>query len=204
MAVCACKRVSTHVCSARVRKGGGPAGRRRPLPPPRPPHSPPPNPNPTPPQAEFSAAQPASDVAALARAVAAPALAAGLYLYTAPPKAVLREKELAASLWELRLVPAAHVHVGGSGAAAAEAGTRWLRPEVEARMSDAVPDPPAGRAAARRGGGGAGGGGAEAAEAAAARERERAVAEARRQANSAGMGSAAEGGAKAVPKWLKR
>ncbi|KAI8467936.1 MAG: hypothetical protein J3K34DRAFT_23578 [Monoraphidium minutum] len=151
-------------------------------------------------QAEFAATQPASAVAALARAVAPAALAGSLYLYTAPPKTVLKEGDMGSSLYDLKLVPAAHVHVGagpgklppGGGGGAWE----WLRPEVAALMGDDVPDPLAGRAAA----GGCGGG---ADDAAAARERERAVAEARRAASSAGAGAGEEGGKK-LPKWLKR
>lgn len=42
--------------------------------------------------------------------LAAPELAPGLYLYTTPPKTLL--KDAAASLYSLQLVPAAHIHVG--------------------------------------------------------------------------------------------
>jgi hypothetical protein len=151
-----------------------------------------------PPQAEFAATQPVGDVAALARALVSPALAPGLYLYTTPPKAVL--KDPAATLFDLRLLPAAHVHVG-SGAAGSSGGGGWLRPEVAARMSDAVP----GALEARGGGGGGeggGGGGASAAER--ERERERALAAARRAAAGAGGGAGGGDGERKVPKWLKR
>jgi hypothetical protein len=142
-------------------------------------------------------------LATLARAVAAPSVAAALYLYTAPPKVVLRERDMAATLYDLKLVPAAHVHVGADAAkqqGGAPAPGGWLRPEVAALMRDVVPGALAARAAAD---GTRGKGGLSAAEeAAAARERERAVAEARRASTAAGVGAGEEGGKK-VPKWLK-
>jgi hypothetical protein len=46
----------------------------------------------------------------LLRKVAAPEFAPALYLYTTPPKTLL--KDAAASLYSLQLVPAAHIHVG--------------------------------------------------------------------------------------------
>jgi hypothetical protein len=42
--------------------------------------------------------------------LAAPELVRGLYLYTTPPKTLL--KDAAANLYCLQLVPAAHIHVG--------------------------------------------------------------------------------------------
>ena len=154
-------------------------------------------------QADFRATQPLAAVLDLARAVAAPALAAALHLYTTPPKAVLRDA--AATLFALQLYPAAHVHVGAAGesAAAAVAGGPLgsaLRPEVAALMSDAVPAALAGRAEANAGGG-AGGSAADA-------DRERVLAEARRRAAAAAAGGRADGGdgggERKVPKWLKR
>jgi hypothetical protein len=144
-----------------------------------------------------------SALTALARAVVAPPLAPGLYLYTTPPKAVL--KDPAATLFQLRLFPAAHVHVGSSDAAKAGASAQegaWLRPEAAALMSDSVPKALEARAAAAEGGAAAAGGGGDAA--AAERERERVLANARRAAAAAGGSGVAGDGEKKVPKWLKR
>lgn len=46
----------------------------------------------------------------LLRKCAAPQLGPALYLYTTPPKTVL--KDAAATLYSLQLVPAAHLYVG--------------------------------------------------------------------------------------------
>lgn len=150
-------------------------------------------------QAEFAATKPCGDVAALARALVVPSLAPALYLYTTPPKQLL--KDMAATLYDLKLVPAAHIHVGvDAGKLPAEAVQGgWLRPEVAALMSNQVPDPLAGRAG---GGGGGSAGGRQGDEAAEAHERERVLAEARRRAASAVAGGDGEG-EKKVPKWLK-
>ncbi len=163
-------------------------------------------------QAEFAASQPVSALAALARVLVPPALAPALYLYTTPPKQVL--KDPAATLFDLKLYPAAHVHVGADAgkapAAAAAAATAavaaagasgWLRPEVAGLMTDSVPEALTRHEAAAAGGSGAGAGDA----AAAARDRERVLAEARRRAASGSAGAGAGGdGEKKVPKWMKR
>lgn len=173
-------------------------------------------------QAEFAATQPVDAVASLARSLVAPPLSSALYLYTTPPRQVIKGKQLAATLYDTGLVPAAHIHVGAdaakvtagpagggeaandtSGTAAASATWQgpWLKPEVAALMSHEVPCTLAARAQENRGASGsADAAGKEPDEAAAAQERERAIAEARRRA----AGSGADGeGAKKVPKWLK-
>eukprot|EP00882_Tetradesmus_deserticola_P028358 GHRQ01031589.1.p1 GENE.GHRQ01031589.1~~GHRQ01031589.1.p1 ORF type:complete len:403 (+),score=161.86 GHRQ01031589.1:119-1210(+) len=61
-------------------------------------------------QSDFRATDALSKVQELLRKVAAPELAAALYLYTTPPKTLL--KDAAATLYSLQLVPAAHIHVG--------------------------------------------------------------------------------------------
>ncbi|GBF90266.1 hypothetical protein Rsub_03399 [Raphidocelis subcapitata] len=148
-------------------------------------------------QAEFAATQPVGAIAELARALVQPGLAPALYLYTAPPKQVLRDA--AATLFDLRLLPAAHVHVGAEGGRAPADDSGWLRPQVAALMADEVPEALADRAAAAAGAA-AGGGGA-----AAERERERVLAEARRRAAGPAAGAAAGAdGEKKLPKWLKR
>lgn len=74
-------------------------------------------------QASFTASQPLSAVQQLVSQTALDSVAPGLYLYTTPPKTVL--KDMTATLYQLGLVPAAHLYVGcepkklkGSAAAA--------------------------------------------------------------------------------------
>lgn len=92
-------------------------------------------------QATFSASQPLSAVQQLVTQIALEAVAPALYLYTTPPKTVL--KDLTATLYQLQLVPAAHLYVG-------------CEPEkLKAQAAAAVagePYPAHARAAARRAG----------------------------------------------------
>lgn len=61
-------------------------------------------------QASFTASQPLSAVQQLVSQFALDAVAPALYLYTTPPKTVL--KDPTATLYQLKLVPAAHLYVG--------------------------------------------------------------------------------------------
>jgi tether containing UBX domain for GLUT4 len=75
-------------------------------------------------QATFESSQPLSAVQQLVTQLSVQALGPALYLYTTPPKTVL--KDLTATLYQLKLVPAAHLYVGCDvkklkGPAAAEA-----------------------------------------------------------------------------------
>lgn len=84
-------------------------------------------------QAALPATAPLSELLALARAALAPGAAAGAFLFTTPPRAVL--KDLSPSLYAAKLVPAAKVHVAvDAGKAAAGAGGTaeqlLVRPEV--------------------------------------------------------------------------
>lgn len=84
-------------------------------------------------QAALPATAPLSELLALARAALAPGAAAGAFLFTTPPRAVL--KDLSPSLYAAKLVPAAKVHVAvDAGKAAAGAGSTaeqlLVRPEV--------------------------------------------------------------------------
>lgn len=61
-------------------------------------------------QASFTASQPLSAVQQLVSQLALDAVAPALYLYSTPPKTVL--KDPTATLYQLKLVPAAHLYVG--------------------------------------------------------------------------------------------
>jgi hypothetical protein len=61
-------------------------------------------------QASFAASQPLSAVLQLVTQIALESAAPALYLYTTPPKTVL--KDMTATLYQLGLVPAAHLYVG--------------------------------------------------------------------------------------------
>jgi hypothetical protein len=61
-------------------------------------------------QASFTASQPLSAVQQLVSQLALEPVAPALYLYTTPPKTVL--KDPTATLYQLKLVPAAHLYVG--------------------------------------------------------------------------------------------
>jgi tether containing UBX domain for GLUT4 len=61
-------------------------------------------------QASFTASQPLSAVQQLVTQIALESVAPALYVYTTPPKAVL--KDMTATLYQLGLVPAAHLYVG--------------------------------------------------------------------------------------------
>lgn len=100
----------------------------------------------------------------LVRKCSATQYAQALYLYTTPPKTVL--KDPTATLYGLKLVPAAHIYIGiddkkvalgAAGGATALAGggdarpdtggfigvntsSIYLRPEVQALMQDHVPE----------------------------------------------------------------
>ncbi|KAL4452338.1 hypothetical protein ABPG75_008000 [Micractinium tetrahymenae] len=150
-------------------------------------------------QTALPATAPLAELLALARAALAPGAAAGAYLFTTPPRTVL--KDLSPSLYAAKLVPAAKVHVGvdaGKAAAAAPATMssqgqqqqQHVRPEVLA-LAEAPPE----RAAVMH---------------------TRAAAQQQQPAGAAAGGSAAAGGAaggsrasgaaqvqKGVPKWLK-
>jgi len=148
-------------------------------------------------QAEFKSTQPVSTIAALARALVDPQLAPALYLYTAPPKQVL--KDPAATLFDLKLYPAAHVYVGlDAGKAPAGAAAGWLRAEVAALMTDTVPSALGGKA--DEAGSSGNGAAAQGDEAAAARDRDRVLAEARRRAAASGSAAGGGDGEKKVPK----
>lgn len=156
-------------------------------------------------QASLPATAPLSAVLGLARAALAPGAAAQAYLFTTPPRTVL--KDLSLSLYAAKLVPAAKVQVGlkdapaagpTAGAAACEGGDAaaagLLRPEVLAlveappRRAAVMHEGRPAAAGAAPGGSGSGGGsvaGAGSAEA------------------GAGAARAAGGGGKGVPKWLK-
>jgi hypothetical protein len=78
-------------------------------------------------QAAFQASQPLSAVQQLVSQVALEGVGPALYVYTTPPKTVL--KDGSATLFQLKLVPAAHLYVGcdakklkGQAAAAAAGG----------------------------------------------------------------------------------
>ncbi|MEW5297609.1 MAG: hypothetical protein WDW38_006783 [Sanguina aurantia] len=84
-------------------------------------------------QAVFGASEPLSSLQTLASRVVAPELVRSLYLYTAPPKQVL--KDLAtATFYSSGLIPAAHVYLGvdeNSGAASSGSHVRTeLQPFV--------------------------------------------------------------------------
>lgn len=131
---------------------------------------------------------------------AAAQYAQALYLYTTPPKTVL--KDSAATLYSLKLVPAAHIHVGvdeKKAAAAASGGpSSYLRPEVQALMQDHVPEQQQqqqevlGMADSSRGG----------SDAAAVAEAQRAMRAAAAASRAEARGGDAQGGSK-VPIWLK-
>lgn len=151
-------------------------------------------------QSDFKATDALSRVQDLLHKLAAPELAPGLYLYTTPPKTLL--KDAAASLYSLQLVPAAHIHVGldeKRAQAATPTGGGWLRPEVQALMQEAVPEQQQ-AADAQQEEESAAGSSNNAAEAAAAAQRAARLAAAAARQSS---GSAAAGGGK-VPKWFKK
>ncbi len=132
-----------------------------------------------------------------------PQRAGQLYLYTAPPKAVLRDT--GATLYALQLVPAAHIYVGFHDGAMAggqlDCGVAALHPDVAALMQDAPPPPPPPAAAAQ---------GSDAADekTVAARAARLAAAAMRAQAHGDAGGRSTDssgnaGGPSKVPKWLK-
>ena len=61
-------------------------------------------------QASFSSTDTIGDVRALVARVVAPALRPALYLFTTPPRTLLKDDSL--TLYKAQLVPAAHIHVG--------------------------------------------------------------------------------------------
>ena len=61
-------------------------------------------------QATFQASQPLSAVQQLVSQIALEGVGPALYVYTTPPKTVL--KDGSATLFQLKLVPAAHLYVG--------------------------------------------------------------------------------------------
>jgi hypothetical protein len=167
-------------------------------------------------QASFSARQPLQAVQQLVRQVAVPRLAPGLYLYTTPPKAVL--KDASATLHKLKLVPAAHLYVGcdasklGGASSPGTAGP-YLRPEAMALMQDTLPPEllphlQQQQQSSNGHGHGGGGGGSSSGSAAAAAEAQRVMAAAAAASRSAAGGSGRGGGgdgeaAKKVPKWMQ-
>lgn len=169
-------------------------------------------------QASFAASQPLSTVHQLVTQVALPQLAPALYLYTTPPKTVL--KDMTATLYQLKLVPAAHLYVGfdekkvkasaGVAAATVAAGTAgsYLKTEVMALMQDSLPD----AAAAQQLGAGDDAAAAAAAVVGGGGSNEASVADAQRVLAAAAAASRAEGasssrapgaGGAKVPKWMK-
>ncbi|KAF6257927.1 hypothetical protein COO60DRAFT_1701571 [Scenedesmus sp. NREL 46B-D3] len=151
-------------------------------------------------QSDFKATDSLSQVQDLLRKVAAPELAAALYLYTTPPKTLL--KDAAATLYSLQLVPAAHIHVGldeRRAQAGTATGGSWLRSEVLALTQDTVPEQQQ-AAEPEQQQDAAGSSSSSTAEAAAAAQRAaRLTAAASRQH----AGGAAAGGGK-MPKWFKK
>jgi len=134
-----------------------------------------------------------------------------LYLYTAPPKAVV--KDLSATLYQAGLVPAANLHVGSSAPSAQRAASSHgpppasLRAEARALASDEVP---ALRPRRPRAGDGEGKGKAPAASAAAPLGPGRGGAMGLLAAGVGGGGGGAGdgaggggGGKPGVPKWLQ-
>lgn len=86
-------------------------------------------------QTALPATQPLAAVLALARAALAPQLAPAAYLFTTPPRTVVKEADLERSLYAAKLVPAAKVHVAlDASKAPAGADTTTaaacIRPEV--------------------------------------------------------------------------
>lgn len=169
-------------------------------------------------QASFRASQPLSAVQQLVAAAALPQLAPALYLYTTPPKTVL--KDATATLYQLKLVPAAHLYVGcdagrlkqqrqQTAAPAGGPGTAgpYLRPEVMALMQDVLPpellpqQPQQEQGASS--GAAAGGGGSSEAAAAAQAQRVMAAAAAASRADGSSRAAGGEGGEKKLPKWLQ-
>lgn len=139
-------------------------------------------------QTSLPATEPLAAVLALARAALVPGAEAGAYLFTTPPRTVL--KDLSLSLYAAKLVPAAKVLVGLKEGAADAATSGLIRPEVLALVEapprrDAVMHgakaEAAGAAAGGSAAGASGSGGAE----------------------GAGAARAAGAGGKGVPKWLK-
>jgi tether containing UBX domain for GLUT4 len=158
--------------------------------------------------------------------VSSPDVAAAMYLYTTPPKTVL--KDMSATLYQLQLIPAAHIYIGCddkklvgkkvsssssstdgncasqqgvSGSGSISGAASWLRPEVLALMQDSVPQL-APIAAAGAGGSSSG----EPQTVAAAMEAQRALRLAAAAGRQAAGGSSAAGGSGAagkVPKWMK-
>lgn len=157
-------------------------------------------------QASFGASQPLSAVQQLVRRVALPSVAPALYLYTTPPKTLL--KDAAATLYQLQLVPAAHIHVGcDSGKLQQPHAGPFLRPEVMALVQATLPAELLGgqqqqqEDEATAAAGSSNGGGATAADA--QRLMAAAAAASRSEGPRAGGSSGASGGAKVVPKWMK-
>lgn len=144
-------------------------------------------------QTALPATEPLSSLLALARAALAPRAAPGAYLFTTPPRTVL--KDLSVSIHAAKMVPAAKVHVGLDASKApagdsAAAGPGLIRPEVLA-LVEAPPQ----RAAIMHAG--------------------KVVLQSVAEAGASGSGGAAAGGVrgaaarpgatggKGVPKWLK-
>lgn len=144
-------------------------------------------------QTALPATAPLSELLGLARAALAPGAEARAFLFTTPPRTVLRD--LSPSLYSAKLVPAAKVHVGvdaskAAAAAGGQAQQEHVRPEVLA-LAEAPPERsavmharPAGQ---RQPAAGAAAGGGTAAAAAAGSTR------------AAGAAQVQKG----VPKWLK-
>ncbi len=93
-------------------------------------------------QTALPATVPLSELLQLTRAALAPGAAAGAYLFTTPPRNVL--KDLSPSLYAAKLVPAAKVHVGldaskAAAAASGQAEQQLVRPEVLA-LAEAPPE----------------------------------------------------------------
>jgi len=160
-------------------------------------------------QATFKASQPLSAVQELVTQLSLDPVGPALYLYTTPPKTVL--KDPTASLYQLKLVPAAHLYVGcevkrlkPAAQAAVAAGVYpgpFLRPEVLALLQDSLPEQqqeeqkPQLQAAES-------GRSAEASAADAQRAMALAAAVSRAE-NGSSRGQAAAGDGAKVPKWLK-
>jgi hypothetical protein len=146
---------------------------------------------------------------ALAAAVTLPGLRPGLYLYTTPPKVLLKDKDLGATLYEAQLVPAAHIHVGFNpdkcGGAGQGAGP-VLQPEVEALLQQEVPPEVLPSAAAEDSTAPSAAGSSGASQAAGS-SAVRAAAAAVTGGGAASLSAAAGGAGSApgakVPKWLK-
>jgi hypothetical protein len=146
---------------------------------------------------------------ALAAAITLPGLRPGLYLYTTPPKTLLKDKDLGATLYQAQLVPAAHIHVGfnpdkcgGGGQGAGPV----LQPAVEALLQEELP-PEVVPSAAAEDSSTSGAAGSSGATQAAGSSALRAAAAAVTGAGAGTLSAAAGGpgsapGAK-VPKWLK-